>query len=508
MTQILLLLISFLIPSLKPCLPFVASAKKDLPTCLQSLPTLEPKLKFANKFIRSPIVSDFLNLYSEFKPLLPYTNSSYLILLQNNNELRANGGFFGSYAVITINSQLSTVNSPLDYSIHFQDIYVPDGQITGHIDPPAPIQTAFKQGWWRLRDADWEPDFPTSAKTIRWFLEKGNEINPDFLITLNLNTIEKIAKIIGEIDVPEYNFKLNSDNLYTLLQNQAETNFFPGSTQKKDVLTATGNALTKKLSTLKPKQLIQIAQVVTDQLNHSNLLVNAINPDVQKILEDKHWAGELSIVNCQLSNCLNDTFLLVETNLGANKANCCVERITKHVITRGETEISHLVNLTLTNTSPLENPLPPRFYGGNYISYLRFYLPKNATNIRITAQPTLPKTLAQYPKPFDGITNKEWQFSIVNFPLSIFKELGFFHLTAAGTKSAVQLSYDLPLNCQLSLPVRQAGIVHCPLFVNYQLNILKQNGLESSPTEINLFGKSESTNLENDYTINLPLTNI
>ena len=503
MTKIIILLIGLLFPASKPCLP----AQNIIP-CLKVLPSLEPKLKFANFFLRSSLISEFLILNSELKPFLPHLDyflgqnepTSYLVLLQNNYELRANGGFFGSYAKIILNpKRLDSLNPKvLEFSpeISFQDIYVPDGALVGHVEPPAPIQTAFKQGWFKLRDADWEPDFPTAATTIRWFLTKGNEINPDFLITLNLSTIEKIIAVLGDIYVPEYDLTLTPDNLYALLQNQSELKAFDGSTQKKDVITAAGRAVIKKLSSIKFDQYLQISQILFDQLNHGNLLVNSTNESVQKIVLSKDWGGQLNTPPCEGGDkegvsCLSDTYLLVETNLGANKANCCVERKTVHTITKGETEITHLISLTLTNKSPLENPDPPRFYGGNYISYLRFYLPENAKNIRLTAQPTLPKTLTQYPPPFDGINQKSFDLKD-NYGL---REVGLFHLTAAGTKSAVQLSYDLPLDNLGGYPN-----------VLYQLNILKQHGLPSSPQEINLFGiasptagKSSDTSLESDY---------
>ena len=510
MTKIIIFLISLFLPTAKPCLP-----PQNVIACVKVLPALEPKLKFANYFLRSPLISEFLILNSEFKSFFPHLDyllgtekpTTYLILLQNNHEMRANGGFFGSYAVVEVSpgTVAGTPDSSQvkpDVAFRFQDIYVPDGALVGHVDPPAPIQTAFKQGWFRLRDSDWEPDWPTAAKTIRWFLTKGDEINPDLLLTLNLTTIEKIIRLIGEVDVPEYGFKLTADNLYSLLQNEAEIDFFPGSTQKKDALTAVGAALTKRLSLLKPDQYLRIGQILLDQLNHGNLLVNSTSEQVQKILEEKNWAGQLSLTPARCNPSYTwqvcDTVLLVETNLGANKANCCVERVTKHVITLSQSSeasgeggsISHLINLTFTNNSPLENPLPPRFFGGNYISYLRYYLPENARNIRLTAQPSLPKTLTQYPAPFDGIKQKSFDLKD-NYGL---RELGFFHTTAAGTKSAVQLSYDLPLDNLGGYPIS-----------SYQLTLLKQNGLESSPQEINLFGKNYSTPLETNFSQLIPL---
>ncbi len=87
----------------------------------------------------------------------------------------------GSYAkLIFLNGGLK------DFIV--QDIYVPDGQILGHVDPSWPIQTAFKHGFWKLRDSNWDPDFPTASKQIQWFFEKGGEKPVDGLIAINLST--------------------------------------------------------------------------------------------------------------------------------------------------------------------------------------------------------------------------------------------------------------------------------------------------------------------------------
>jgi hypothetical protein len=69
---------------------------------------------------------------------------------------------------MTLNCQLLTINcQPVD--VRFHDIYTPTGQIQGHVEPPKPIQEAFQQGEWLLPNFDFSPDFPTSAKSFRWF---------------------------------------------------------------------------------------------------------------------------------------------------------------------------------------------------------------------------------------------------------------------------------------------------------------------------------------------------
>lgn len=402
--------------------------------------------------------------------------TTYLVLLQNNNELRTSGGFFGSYAVINAHNGR--------FDIRFQDIYVPDGQLSGHVEPPPPIQEAFQQGWWKLRDADWYPDFPTSATTIRWFFTQGKEIDPDFLITLNLDTIQEILKIIGPIEVASENLLVTADNIWEVLQTRAEVGFFPGSTQKKDALNSIGKPFLEKSASLDPDKQLAIVKLLLDQLERQNILVNAKRPKLQNIFLAKNWGGELSPQRCTSPGCLSDSLAIIESNLGANKANCCIERLAQHQLMVQNNFVVHEITLTYQNSSQSENPEPPKFYGGNYIQYLRLYLPIESQFVEIAEQSSLPTTLADYPLPLENSSQPPQTAEKFGF-----REYGFFHLTRAGSTSQVRISYSLPINGQ----------------EKYQISIVKQHGQATFPQTINAFNQQLQTNLENDFQAELSL---
>jgi hypothetical protein len=462
-----------------------------------------------------------------FKSLGTSEPQTAIVLLQNHHEIRANGGFMGSYAKITKDptqgsnsgsrgptlterrSDLFEASNQL--SLSFQDIYVPDGQIAGHVNPPTPIQQAFGQGWYKLRDANWDPNFPTSAKTVRWFLEKGDEINPDLLIAINLSTVEKILKITGPIDIEPLGIILESNNISLVLQNNIQENFFPGSTKKKDLITGAGQALTEKLSSLNTRQKLKIASLLYQDLTNQEILINSTDPKLQAFLEKKDLAGQLKPTSCK--NCLSDTVAIIESNLGSNKANAHVARNTTHTISRGptlagatpdiggagplgqkaeggsnpnENFITHQITIEYTNTSPSKNPNPPHHHGGDYLNYLRFYLPISATNIQILQGPTQG---SDPNRSGSGRGLLDHQIKEGSYPGNTsstkhgFQEIGFFHTTPHLSKSTVTISYQLSIINQKS----------------YQLSILKQPGIGNSPQTINLFNKTQTTNLQTDY---------
>jgi hypothetical protein len=71
------------------------------------------------------IVNDSLTIIKKFLQ----EDQKYIVILQNSDELRATGGFFGSFFILeTRNGQVAPIN--------IQDVYVPDGQFTGFIQAP------------------------------------------------------------------------------------------------------------------------------------------------------------------------------------------------------------------------------------------------------------------------------------------------------------------------------------------------------------------------------------
>jgi hypothetical protein len=71
----------------------------------------------------------------------------YLVLLQNEMELRAGGGFIGSFGVLSFND-----GKLIGFDI--QDVYEVDGQLKGHVEPPEEIKTYLGEAGWFMRDAN------------------------------------------------------------------------------------------------------------------------------------------------------------------------------------------------------------------------------------------------------------------------------------------------------------------------------------------------------------------
>ncbi len=331
-------------------------------------------------------------------------NKTYAVLLQNNTELRASGGFMGSYAVVR--SQKSGVRS-----VEIEDIYQPDGQLVGYVEPPAPIKEAFPFGSWKLRDSNWDVDFQVAGEQIAWFLEQGGE-KVDGVIAINLSLVNKILEVFGGVKTVTYDEQVTAQNLANLAQTYSEVN-----KEKRDFLGAVGAALFEKIKMIGPIGQLRLIGLIYDQLQKGQILVWTRDKEIG-------WGGGLG-------NYGGDYLYIVESNLGANKANCCVDREVRQEIGNDKEKVV----IAWRNKSEFENPRPPVFWGGNYIVYTRIVIPA-AAQIKDAEK-------------YDIETRGR------------FKIIGFWSTVPAGGEATAEVSYDLPASGQI-LVRRQPGIESFP----------------------------------------------
>jgi len=292
-------------------------------------------------------------------------NKTYYVMLQNNTELRATGGFMGSY--VRIRAQESGIKE-----IEVQDIYVPDGQAVGHVEPPYPVQEAFKIGNLWLRDSNWDPDFASAVATTAWFLEQGNENPADGIFAVNQATVAQLISVFGELKVPEFDKTVTGQNLYSLAQRYAEEGFFPGSTKKKDFLGAVGGALVRKIKDVKLLESLKLLKLLKEELDKKQILIWMRDAEVQRWVERAEWAG-------RLGKPVGDYLYIVESNLGANKANCCVDREVRQEVDKNKEKLT----ITWENKNEFDATKPPVFWGGQYVDYVRVIIPAGAEVQRV-----------------------------------------------------------------------------------------------------------------------------
>lgn len=297
-------------------------------------------------------------------------SKEYLITLQNNMELRPAGGFIGSFAKVSFESGKLK-------KLEVNDTYAIDGQLGIHVEPPKEIKEDLGQKDWFLRDSNWEPDFPTSARQAEWFYAKETGNRVAGVIALDISAMQYILASAGPLDLPDYGEEITSENLFENAVTYAETGFFPGSQAKKSFLTALTNALFNKLFFVPQNNWPGVISALGKGLEEKHISIYLDDPKLFSYVDTQGWAHVLPRQSKE--NQGQDFLSLVEANLGANKVNYYLDRnYNLETVIGKDGEVKHRMRVGYTNKSPSE-----AFPGGKYKNRLRVYLPFGSKLTRV-----------------------------------------------------------------------------------------------------------------------------
>jgi len=191
---------------------------------------LREKMEMAKNQLPA-IAKNFNNLSNDFPAIAKILGSDrpqeYLLLFQNSSEMRATGGFVGSYGILDIeNGKIK--------NLFIDGIFNPDGQLTEKIVPPIPIQKISDA--WSMHDANWFVDFPTSAKKVALLYEKTGGPTVDGVIAITPKVLEKMLEVTGPIEMSEYNIVIDQNNFLTETQLQVEELYDKEENKPKQIL--------------------------------------------------------------------------------------------------------------------------------------------------------------------------------------------------------------------------------------------------------------------------------
>ncbi len=274
---------------------------------------------------------DWLNNIIPLAQILPalsgYPNqANFLVLLQNNDELRPTGGFLGTYGLLTTEK-----GEIVRFDTH--DIYHMDMPVKNKLNiiPPAPIKEYLVDKWY-LRDANWSPDWPTTAEKIIWFYDKedallptANKINNfngkfDGVIALTPNVVSDLIAIVGPIVVN--NTEYNKDNFQDLLQYKVEREYLQlgvPAWQRKEVIGDIFKKLKEEVFDLSFNDWLAVKEVFESNLLEKNILVYFTDDQLADEAKNLGWTGEIKNVD-------GDYLMVVDANLGALKTDAVMNK--------------------------------------------------------------------------------------------------------------------------------------------------------------------------------------
>ncbi|MFA7702868.1 MAG: DUF4012 domain-containing protein, partial [Patescibacteria group bacterium] len=331
---------------------------------------------------------NFVNLANSLGDFLGSNiDKRYLLVFQNNNELRASGGFVGSYPLVDLrDGRIKNLEVPGGGS------YDTAGGLRVLIAAPQPLWLV--NPLWHFWDANWWPDWELSAKNLMWFLEKSDGPSVDGAISFTPTVIEKLLTVTGPIDLSEkYGVIITADNFWEVTQSIVEKTGNPEiyasstplgqqlveSVQKNEEILASqskerpkeiiGDLMDKIMLELPKKldrqNLFKLLKIVDESLNEKQVMFYFSDFNLQQKMVSNSWAGKIK-------SAPNDYLSVINTNIAGAKSDRVIEESINHQI---EIQSDGYIfdNLTITRSHLGQKGVP--FTGVRNVDWMRIYVP-------------------------------------------------------------------------------------------------------------------------------------
>ena len=284
-----------------------------------------------------------------------------LVVFQNNTELRPTGGFIGSFALVDIDrGNIKHIEIPGGGSYSLQ------GQLTAQVESPKPLWLISPR--WQFHDANWFPDFPSSAHKMSWFYEKSGGPTVDEVIALNASLVEKLLAFTGPIYLEEFDLTVTQDSFIDVIQQQVEVDYDREENQPKKILGALTPKLIEKLLETEPRQFLDVLSVLSSALVSRDIQFYSSHDNMQAWFTDSGWAGNIR-------QSPQDYLMVVDSNIAGGKSNKAIHQTVQHeAAIQADGSVINTVQITRTHNATPEQ----KFAYLRNISYLRVYVPQGS----------------------------------------------------------------------------------------------------------------------------------
>ena len=211
----------------------------------------------------------------------------YLLLAQKSDELRPTGGFIGNVAFVTLADGEAR-------DLTYLRSYLVEDPTRPRVPAPPPFRRYQDMRDWNLRDANWHPDFRSSADEIHRFLALNGVDPVDGVLAFDQQALGILLAAIGPIEVPGHDVRVTSANAYTVLEHFAHSTgdrraWFSSRPFYAALTSTLVKATTERLRT-DPRAVIGAVQAMVAE---KHLLAAFENADLQSLAEHVGAGGRV-----------------------------------------------------------------------------------------------------------------------------------------------------------------------------------------------------------------------
>lgn len=359
--------LSILSRHLKSSIPQYEEALNDLTAIDPKSVPLEYQQSFADfKLLFLAFINDMKNLVDLSGSIQSVFGSQelrrYLVVFQNNNEIRPSGGFIGSFAVLDIQKgKIVNMDIPGGGSYDLQ------GQLDTFLKPPLPLQLVNSR--WEFQDANWFPDFPTTAQKLEWFYQHSRFSTVDGVIAVNATVLERFLGVVGPV-IDNQGTEINQVNAINNIQYQTEVSYDKNTNQPKKVIADLASQFISEIGSLDKVKVIRLLSELYEAMQQKEIQIYFNDKQVEEKFASYGWTGSLEKTN---SN--QDFLMVVNTNMQGQKSDAKIEQKIEHQVEVKED--GSVIDTVVVHRAHSGEP-GELFYGVSNVNYLRVYVPQGS----------------------------------------------------------------------------------------------------------------------------------
>jgi len=345
----------------------------------------------------------------------PFGTRTYVVLFQNNAELRPGGGFISMYGTVKFTGGFIS-----DIQLH--DSYGDINKFRNNKFPEG-MDEIFADNWngYSFKDANFQTDFRDNIDDLVVFLDETNKSKIHGIVTVDWEVLEDLLQFYGPITINKFEF--NSNNVYSLLNaaiNDVDKYNQDQFVHRKDIAEELFIKLKAK-AIRHPMRIEGLSHILTKNLDEKHITINTQFKSLQKRIHKNNWDGQMQ----DISNANTDGLAIIEANIDKTAANRHLTRDIDYLV-EFDDKLRANLNLTLTHNGE-----------ENYKGYIRLFIPQSAefkeSNIEnfrtektkgwrgfgymIELKPGEAKTISlQYNLPADFISNGQYNLLLRKQP--------------------------------------------------------------------------------------------
>jgi len=300
------------------------------------------------------LMDDGLTIATEFPRIVGASSEgpkTYLLLVLNQDELRPTGGFITAAGTLLLQDG-RVISMSFENSGDLDDWSKPypaaPWQLRQYMNSPVLV----------FRDANWFPDFPTSALYAEYLYSYVSNHSVDGVIAFNQQTLVELLSVLGPVELDGVSSPINADNVIAYMRAAktptAEDLAAPDWNNKK-FISDISFALMDKLFAGNV-QWESLMGVLLNTLDEHHVLLQLDDPSMTELLARRNWDGSIQAGD-------GDFLMVLDSNIGFNKTNALVQTSLTYDVDLTDMDAPES-NLTVAHQNNADSKVPCLQWGG------------------------------------------------------------------------------------------------------------------------------------------------